>query len=438
MVAVHGRWKLQVFGVQLFSVSNTVTPLVCAIGLALTLVLTSPALRHSLTSRSRLGFYSVAAMLTWLLSLGPAPMLMGKPFMYRGPYAALMLFPGFNALRVPARFWLMTTLCLAIAGAFLFDRVAARFGRWRLAGAVAVSLAALSDGWVANFPLAKAPPIWKVETCGTPNAAHQPDPAGAAILELPLGNPSRDAAAMYRGMTHGRPVVNGYSGYFPPHYAALRFGLGLHDDDVLTQLASFGMTDLVVDSANDADGVWKQYVTGHPGTQIVCSQEGRTLYRLRPSAAAGKLPAAERSSNVEPLLPIAALHANVNEGDEKFMVDGNRTTRWQSGPQSDRTVVDIDLGAERSVQKVQLLLGPFIEDFPRRLSIEALGPGAAWVPLYKGGSAGRAFIGAFESPREVPLTFDFPPVTTRYIRLRSLVNDETYYWSIAELKVMGR
>ena len=34
---------------------------------------------------------------------------------------------------------------------------------------------------------------------------------------------------MYRGMSHGRPVVNGYSGWVPPHYvqvqADLRNGL---------------------------------------------------------------------------------------------------------------------------------------------------------------------------------------------------------------------
>jgi hypothetical protein len=136
-------------------------------------------------------------------------------------------------------------------------------------------------------------------------------------------------------------------------------------------------------------------------------------------------------------LPIAVLHANVNGGDEKFMLDGDLSTRWQSGPQSDHTMVDLDLGAERSVYELQLLLGVFIEDFPRAFSIEMLGEGAVWKELYRGGTAGRAFVGALEFPREVPLTFDFPPVKARYLRLRTLTNDETYYWSIAELKVLG-
>ena len=69
--------------------------------------------------------------------------------------------------------------------------------------------------------------------------------------------------------------------------------------------------------------------------------------------------------------------------------------------------------------------------------IEMLGPDAEWQELQRGGTAGRAFVGAFEAPKDVPLTFAFAPITTRYLRLRLLANDDTYYWSVAELKVLG-
>src|SRR5204862_3036784 len=144
----------------------------------------------------------------------------------------------------------------------------------------------------------------KVETCGSP-----PSPAASArsaLVELPLGDPFRDVAAMYRGMFHGRPLVNGYSGYFPPHYAALRFGLGLRDDDVLTQLASHGVQDVVVGSARDGECVWRSYVLSHPGTQTVCSVGGRTLYRL--SAPTPDAPVTYAIASAMPL-PIAVLHA---------------------------------------------------------------------------------------------------------------------------------
>ena len=34
-----------------------------------------------------------------------------------------------------------------------------------------------------------------------------------------------DVAAMYRGMSHARPVMNGYSGWMPPHYLQLQLDL---------------------------------------------------------------------------------------------------------------------------------------------------------------------------------------------------------------------
>jgi len=233
-------------------------------------------------------------------------------------------------------------------------------------------------------------------------------------------------------MSHASPLVNGYSGYFPPHYAALRFGLGMRDDDVLSSLGSLGVTQVVVNAHEDRDGRWKRYVEAHPGVTVACAEQDSTLFRLPQLAGLSRL---ESGS----LLRVATVRATVNDGDVRLMMDGDRATRWQSGPQSDRTAIDIDLGVETDVSQIELLLGPYVEDFHRQLSIEMLGPGAVWKELYKGGTAGRTFVAAFESPKDVPLRFSFdPPAHTRFLRLRTLTNDETYYWSIAEIKIRGR
>ena len=166
-----------------------------------------------------------------------------------------------------ARFWMMTTLCLAVIGGILFDRLASRLAPPRLASlardkpsrlaslardrraaaAAVVSVCVLADGWVTDFPLAKRPVVWQVEACAAA-------PRDEALMELPLGDPFDDVAAMYRAMSHGHALVNGYSGYFPPHYAALRFGLGLRDQDVLTQLAAYGANLVAIDTVADPDG----------------------------------------------------------------------------------------------------------------------------------------------------------------------------------------
>jgi hypothetical protein len=232
-------------------------------------------------------------------------------------------------------------------------------------------------------------------------------------------------------MSHHRPLVNGYSGYFPPHYAALRFGLMLRDPDVLSQLAARGVTDVIVDREPDPGGRWDKYVASHPRATLICTEGRQSLYRIAPAEAAG-MPAAGGAP-----LQIAVISANVNEAAVTSMTDRDRTTRWESGPQSNRTVVEVDLGSTRTVAGIDLLLGPFVEDFPRGLIIEASQDAQTWVEVWRGGSAGLAFVGAFEAPRDVPLRYRFVPTPARVLRMKLTENDDTYYWSIAEIRVLG-
>jgi hypothetical protein len=420
---VLGPWRLEPFGIRLLSVANPIKPLTFSLVLALGLALTSPALRRGYIGRSIIGFYAIAGFLMWLFSLGPAPTLMGNPLMYRGPYALLMYLPGFNSLRVPARFWMTVTLCLAVIGAAVFARLTERLGRMRLAAAAVVAIGVLADTWMSAMPLAAAPKSFPALACG--GAASGP------IVELPLGHTYPDVAAMYRQMSHHRPLVNGYSGYFPPHYAALRFGLTLRDPDMLTQLAARGITDVIVDREPDPDGRWDKYVASHPQATLLCTEGKQSLYRIAASQAA-TMPAAGGAP-----LQIAVIRPNVNQAGVTSMTDNDRTTRWESGPQTNRTAVEVDLGAVRTVAGVDLLLGPFVEDFPRGLIIETSADGQTWSEVWKGRSAGLAFVAAFEQPRDVPLRYRFAPTTARLLRMRLTENDDTYYWSIAELHVLG-
>ncbi len=420
---VMGAWRIEPFGMRILSVSNPIKPLTFALVLALGLGLTSPGLRRAYASRSVLAFYSFAGFIMWLCCLGPTPTLMGNQLMYRGPYTLLMHLPGFNSLRVPARFWMVTTLCLAVIGGIVFDRLSAKFGRGRLAMAFIVSFGVLADTWMSAMPLAATPKPFAALSCA--------GDGGGAILELPLGHTYPDVAAMYRQMSHGRPLVNGYSGYFPPHYAALRFGLTLRDPGVLTQLAATGVTDVIIDREPDPEGRWDRYLEAHPGATHICTEGRQSLYRIvAPQRAESVLPAGTP-------LQAAVIRANVNEPGITLMFDRDLRTRWESGPQSDRTMIEIDLGAVRTVNGLDLMLGPFGEDFPRGLKIDVSADGAEWRTVWEGGSAGLAFAGAFESPREVPLRYRFTPAPARYIRMGLTKNDDTYYWSIAEMKVLG-
>jgi hypothetical protein len=180
--------------------------------------------------------------------------------LYKAPYAWLLLVPGFEELRAPARFAMLMTLCLSMAAAFTMARFAERQPRWsRLLVCFAVA-GALWEGWLPRLALEPLP-------------LDAPDlrawaPLRSAVLELPLGG-DQDRIALFRGMSHGLPVVNGYSGYEPPHYAGLRLALKARVDDALTQLTSRGPLLVIIERDRDRRGGWRRYVLRHAGARVL-------------------------------------------------------------------------------------------------------------------------------------------------------------------------
>ena len=423
VVRPQAPWNIRLFGVQWFSVGNPVKPLTWALGCAILLILTSGPVGRAYRRRSILGFYWLAAFVMWLFSLGPAPTLNGEDLMYRGPYALLMNVPGFSSLRVPARFWMMSVLCLSVIGAILFDRLGSRVSRLRPGMVALIVVGVMAEAWILKFPAEPVPEIWRTSECVPPAGS------SGAVMELPLGDIVGDVGAMYRSIAHGRPTINGYSGYFPPHYDTLRFGLNLRDRDVLTQLAAHGLEYIVIDRGHRQERALRRYVAGMGGAELVCTGNALALFHI---TREGPPPEIGRP------LQVASLSSNVNGPLVGLMLDRDLGTRWTTGPQTKGMMLEIDLGSSRQLSAIELSLGSSYRDFPRGLRIEASDDRDAWSQVWQGTSAGHAVIGALVDPAKMPLVYDLASVNARYLRLALTGEDQTFYWSIAELKVLGR
>ncbi len=254
--------------------------------------------------------------------------------------------------------------------------------------------------------------------------------ATGPVLELPLGALVDDVAAMYRAIYHGRAVANGYSGHAAPHYQALAYGLETLDDDTLTVLSRLGVRDLLVNSSADVDGAYADYLAAHAGTRLVASDDRATLYRL-PVAP----PAPPRARGT--VVPVVALEANVDADGTFFAVDGDRSTRWTTGPQRLGHEVVIELDTTHALEAVILELGPFLYDFPRLLLVELSEDRQIWREAWRGPTTAEALVGALADPLGRPVELRLDGRAARYVRLRQLATDPVYYWSIAELKVVG-
>ena len=421
---VVNRWETRVLGIP-FSVSGPERAVSVLLVACAGLVLTSPrfsALSAACRARSAWVFYIGATAAMWLLSFGPSPTVLGRSLWYAGPYAGLMLLPGFDeSLRVPARFAMLAALCLAVAAALAFARMVPNGGRWRRLILVGISIGILMDGWVGGVPTSEVPVVANVL------ADH---PRTRPLLELPAVGVAGDIAAMFRAMTHCAPVFNGYSGYRPPHYFALKQGLDERDPAILDALAAIGPFSVLVEEPTPAQGEWTDLLLGHPGARRVRKEGVWALYHV-PGVERAPGPGGHR-------LPVVRVSATIGQDQVMALSDGDLATRWDTrGPQQGGEALSIDLGRLSRVDGITLSLGPHPQDYPRRLLIESSSDGRQWHPEWVGSTRGVVVTAGLKHPRTMLLTFAIGPTRARFIRLRQLATDPRSYWSVAELEVRG-
>jgi hypothetical protein len=419
---LFGAWKLELGGIQLLSVGTPHKPLSVAFLLLIAAAALNPSARALFVRRSPFAFYLLAAFVMWLLALGPAPTLMNQQILYKSPYTWLMWIPGVEGVRVPARFWMLAVLCLAVAGAMALVRVGIRWPRAVRALTIAACIGILADGWPRPMKMPEPPDR-------RPNRT-----TAQARLDLPIHD-GHDLKALYWGIFHQRPLINGYSGYFAPHYWVLRFLLDQGDHDVLTTMTRFGDLEVVVDHEEDAllDHQWRKFVESHPNVEIAATSERYSSYRVRSVTGLASVKKIEG-----PTLPVAAVTASVGSDLLPRIMDGDLVSRWEAHrPQRPGDWITIDLGSPRRVRAIETDLGGYVADFPRKLRIETSVDGTSWQETWSGSGGGPALAGALLDARMMPLIFEFDARPIRYIRMTQLAADPKFYWTIAELKVFG-
>jgi hypothetical protein len=144
--------------------------------------------------------------------------------------AFLAAFTHLRFLRGLPRGGLVAVVALCMLGGLAWAECARRLrerGRWATPALAALLVAALlvrpngplppggNPQSFAPYPLVAAPPA----TSPVLDALRA---RTGTVLELPIGRPTEDARALYRSIFHHRPLVNGYSSYYPARHPALR------------------------------------------------------------------------------------------------------------------------------------------------------------------------------------------------------------------------
>jgi hypothetical protein len=165
-------------------------------------------------------------------------------FVYRTLYEWVLPFRG---MRVPARADILVLAGTAVLAGFGMRRLTTLFKSRRTAATAAALLIGLS----AAECLA-SPAVRDVDDQVSPWYEWLADQRDAVVFEWPVTVPWRlynmiDVTYMYRSTLHWRPMVNGYSGYYPRSYTALLLAMRpFPDTDSIEYLQQRGVTMLIV------------------------------------------------------------------------------------------------------------------------------------------------------------------------------------------------
>lgn len=268
------------------------------LALLIALVVASPGVRGVVRGvpGSLVGFFVLSTGLAALLALGPEIMVAGTAI-GTGPYAWLVAWvPGFDGVRVPARYLMLVALFLAGLAGY----GAAAVWRWHprigMAGLVVAGLLIVGESWPGVFKTNVR--LWAEGVELTPRDLRmgddlppiykhlRDDPSPVVLVEFPFGTVPWDLHAQFYAGYHRRSLVNGFSGFFPESQRTLAnvFGLVRSDPDAAWRgLVGTRATHALVhkqgfiSSRRDLYTVWLE----QRGAVRIMSDGHSHLYRLR-------------------------------------------------------------------------------------------------------------------------------------------------------------
>jgi hypothetical protein len=204
---------------------------------------------------------------------------------------------------------------------------------------------------------------------------------------------------MYRAMFHRHPLINGYSGHTPHHYAILSLALWRGDSSVLRYLARDRPLIIVVNRAADRGG-FRRMIEGLPEVSTLNVSGAGPVYVLPRQTQ--KTPSESRLT-----LPCKVLDIE------------SRRLRMDCGPSHTPSAIEFALRGR-------------YEELDERLLIEASHDGQRWQEVWLGWTGEFTLDAALRDPKEMRVRIPFAATGARYLRIYPAAA-----WMVKEVRVVG-
>ncbi|HSS75623.1 MAG TPA: hypothetical protein VLV54_02660 [Thermoanaerobaculia bacterium] len=212
-------------------------------------------------------------------------------------YEPLMrVIPGLSGMRVPARFYVFTSLTLVWFAARGVDGLLRRIAKPRARLALAAVFALILAVELTPRPL-RWVPLPREEEIPDAYRWIGREPSVKALVELPIHRNPDENEYLYNSTVHWKPIANGYSGYLPASHEALVNRIHfLPEQDGLDLLREDWITHLVVHASNPIREErlrgWDRRFANGPQRQVErVYQSGEiSIYRLLAAPTSSKIP----------------------------------------------------------------------------------------------------------------------------------------------------
>ena len=335
-----------------------------------------------------LQFYAIATVVMWACAFGPGQES-NDPTAWLRPYRWLTMLPGYEGLRVPARFAMLGTLCISISAGLAVARIAA-LGRRASQTIATLCLVGLAlDGWMRPVPLAIPPPRAILPRRPRPRCSssrpttHARTSRRCIVQWITDGRSSTATPATFRRTTPS---------------CRSRYVAGTLLRSAISPAA--GRSSIIVNDQFDAGGDFKSMVEGLPSIERIGTTSAGTLFRL---------PAQPRDADT---ITGATLPSPLRDAG------GQR--------------LEIDLGTMLVVRGIGFNLRWHYPELGERLLIERSDDGQVWQEAWRGWTGALAVRAAIEEPLIAPVRVPLRDIRTRYLRIYPAPK-----WLAREIAVIG-
>lgn len=359
--------------------------------------------------------------------------------------------PGFNGLRVPARFSSVAIVGLSVLASAGFSWVLDRLPRKAgLAWAAAIAGIILLEGQhgvgLSAVPQAEARNWERVAYDWLRASA----PGAALELNITEQDDFHAFTTTYQleAVRHHHPIVNGYSGWKSPLQEWLGGGESpLRDPqqlpDAIRGLRAIGVRYVLLHDdtfATPQDAAARAASIRTQQAQIAEEHRFGAIWAWRlADAEDGRARAGHYDELRAMRLRPDQVDVSVSHSRAAYLVDGDLETRWLSGgPQNGEEWIAIRLPQPTDVARVELVTaGRSLYDYPRHLVIDGTDAAGASRPLFEG-SVVSQLMQALAIDEQFPhVMIDLPPNRSVVLRLRQTAQGDRW-WSIHELMLWKR